>query len=67
MAALGFGKVFIYAKSGRAGRWLIRSVKSANAFRDMVRERPPKGLEEFFWVYFDWKTRGHCGGVRQVL
>ena len=48
MAALGFGKVFIYAKSGRAGRWLIRSVKSANAFRDMVRERPPKGLEESF-------------------
>ena len=38
VAALGFGKnVYIYLNLGRAGRWLIRSVKTANAFRDMVR------------------------------
>ena len=50
VAPLGFGKkAFIYAKSGRAGRWLILSVKSASSFRDMVRRGPPKGLEESFF------------------
>ena len=37
VAALGFGKnLYIYSKLGRAGRCLIRPVKSANALRDIV-------------------------------
>ena len=47
VAAIGFGKkFFIYAKRGRAARWLVRSIRTAGTFEDRLRRGPPKGMEK---------------------